>query len=97
MAQYVDSDYISKQEEHTIGGRRLLSSPFVLRGRNTNKPQCLFPAYVSRDPFFNSRPRQISIPFAWGNFPSLRRPAPLLGLSQGERDHKLYERVFPLK
>lgn len=65
MAQYVDSDYISKQEEHTIGGSRLLSSPFVLRGRNTNKSPCLFPAYVNRDPFFNSRPQQISIHFAW--------------------------------
>lgn len=64
MAQYVDADYISKQEEHTIGGIRLLSSPFVLRGRNTNKPQRLFPAYVNRDPFFNSRPWQISIPFS---------------------------------
>lgn len=58
------ADYISKQEEHTIGGIRLLSNPFVLRGRNTNKPQCLFPAYTNLDPFFNSRLCQISIPYS---------------------------------
>lgn len=41
----------SPNRRNTIGGIRLLSSPFVLRGRNTNKPQCLFPAYVNWDPF----------------------------------------------
>lgn len=45
-------------------GSACFSNPFVLRGRNTNKPQCLFPAYMNQDPFFNSRPCQISIPYS---------------------------------